>query len=274
MTAMQSLFETLIHLLDYPLGWLLYLPRDLALVLLALATAGLLALGRARFTNQDLLRRCRQDLLRLKVLRTDAKRQGDRVALQRMQTTKSMIQLILLRADVKLMAILFIPLALLALWSAERLDFFPIYTGQDVTVRASFPPSSVDKLAVLIPCGREMTLKTSPIQVIEAAGEGDPQGVATWVVQFSAKTRQLDLEIRHQDETAIHPVAVNTAFYLPPVQRHPESRITATEVQMVRYRSLGIIPGIESLGLAPWMIGYLLLSLLLIPVTRRVVGAA
>ena len=68
-------------LFDFLLGWMLYLPSDVALLALACITAGLMALVRPLTTKQDLLRRISADQRRLSELTRAARKAGDREAL-------------------------------------------------------------------------------------------------------------------------------------------------------------------------------------------------
>ena len=63
---------------DPLLGWMLHLPRDLTLVLLAVMTGVIMTVIRRFTTNQDLLRRCKEDKARLGVLMSEAKSVGDK----------------------------------------------------------------------------------------------------------------------------------------------------------------------------------------------------
>ena len=92
MNTIQYFGTQVANALDYVLGWLLLLPRDLTMLLLALGTTVLMTLARKWLTNQDLLGRCQADLNRLKELIQTARRAGDREAVQRLRTTQTTIR--------------------------------------------------------------------------------------------------------------------------------------------------------------------------------------
>src|ERR1041385_3197307 len=92
-------------LLDYPFGWLLDLPRDLAIILLALGTSLLMTFVRKWSTNQDMLWRCSTDLARLAELRREAKKSEDKPALQCIQTTSGTIKWTQMKAEFLCLAI-------------------------------------------------------------------------------------------------------------------------------------------------------------------------
>src|SRR5262245_40461450 len=123
MTSLSQLASQLIQSLDYPFGWLLSLPRDISVFLLALVTTLFMVAIRKRFTNQDLLRRARSDIARLKALIREAKSNADPAAVQRLRRTETTVKMHLLRADLKVLAIVILPISLLATWAAERFDY-------------------------------------------------------------------------------------------------------------------------------------------------------
>src|SRR5438552_8554430 len=84
---------------DFLLGWLLRLPRDLTLAVVAVFTALLLIGVRWLTTRQDLLRRAAEDTKRLKQLLRQARRERDEAALQRYRTTRAQIGWLKLKAE-------------------------------------------------------------------------------------------------------------------------------------------------------------------------------
>src|SRR5262249_38510404 len=88
-----------VRLLDVLLGWLLLLPRSVAVVVVALATAALLTLIRKWTTNQDRLRRAAADMRRLKELKHAATQVHDKDALARLKITKGRISVLKLKAE-------------------------------------------------------------------------------------------------------------------------------------------------------------------------------
>ena len=103
MATLTQLCEWCIRVLDYPLGWLLCLPRDLTLLLFATGTALLMTLARRAVTNQDLLRRCAADLRRLKELLRGAKQTGDRSQRDRLRGTIGLVKGLQLAADFRVL---------------------------------------------------------------------------------------------------------------------------------------------------------------------------
>ena len=273
MDAMTQFCNWMVRTLDVPLGWLLLLPRDVTLFVFALLTALLMTLARRWFTNQDLLGRCASDLRQLKRLNREAKQAGDKPRRQRLRDTVAMIKQMQLAEDMKVLAVVIVPIAVLAMWAAERLDFRPPRVGEEIVVRAYFPISSVDEVTHLVPT-TGVELISSPIRIIQADQQSPPVGMAEWSLRPTLATDELKLTIRHRGESAVHRVAVGRATYLPPQQFHSNERLTATEVVLKRYRPLNLNLKTESLGLPPWMVGYLALTLLLVPRLKRLLRVA
>ena len=84
---LDALTSVCLAIADPLLGWLLYLPRDLALLIVSIGTALVLALVRLKTTDQELLRRCKHDKKRQKELLRQAKRKGDKEARKRHRAT-------------------------------------------------------------------------------------------------------------------------------------------------------------------------------------------
>jgi type II secretory pathway pseudopilin PulG len=259
--------DWLLNLLDYPLGWLLALPRDVAIVIVAAGTSLLLTLVRKATTNQDQLRRTRGDLRRLKQLVRQARRAKDKATVKRLKATQATVNGIRLKAEGKPLLVSIFPIILLAVWAVERLDYLPPRLGEPLTVRAYYPVSSVGQLTHLVP-PPSLTLRASPIQLVELDPEGQQNGLASWVLE-PATASSTELLVRHQGATVRHPVLVGRRIYAPPVANHEGGKILATEAVLRRAKFLGVVPGIAAIGFPPWLVAYLLIVIPLVPILRR-----
>ena len=268
MNALTQFTDWIVRMLDVPLGWLLNWPRDATLLVFALLTALLMTVARRYVTNQDRLRSCSADLRQLKRLARDAKQSDDKPRRQRLRNTAAMIKPMQLAEDLKVLAAVLLPVAALALWAVERLDYLPPRVNDELTVRAFLPISSVDSVAHLVPMNG-VELQSSAIQVVTADQQSPPVGVVQWKLRPTSATNELALTIRHRGESAVHRVAIGRRTYLPPQQVHQNERLTQTEVELVRYRPLRVPLKSEGIGLPPWMVGYLCLTLLLVPMMKR-----
>lgn len=270
----RDLTSRIVELLDVVLGGLLNLPRDLTLVIVALITVGLIVAVRRLVTNQNQLRRCAADLKRLKQLRREARAAGDRPAVARITRTTTQVKLLQLKGDLVVLAVVLAPLALLATWAVARLDFLPARVAQPLELTAYFPLSSVDRLTHLVPRSA-MELRSPPIQRVVLDDEDPRQGRARWVFEPREKDPEFELIVRHAGETAVHPVLVGSERYAPVLVEHPgNQRLTRTHVSLARYKFLGLDPRLERYGLAPWLVAYVVLSLILTPIIRRVFRVA
>jgi len=267
MEALAAITSFIVAAMDYPLGWLLALPRDVAIVLVALGTSLLLTLVRKWTTNQDQLRRSKGDLRRLKQLLREMKQAKDKTAAGRIRTSLAMVNAIRLKAEGKPLIVSLIPIVLLAVWAVERLDFFPPKVGEDLTVKAYYPLSSVDKLTHLVPpAGLKML--TEAIRLVEVDPHGQQNGLATWVLRPRVAL-STDLLIRHQGETASHPLRVGGRTYAPPLGAGSGNKVLATETMLRQAKFLGIVPGVPALALPPWLIAYLIIVIPFVPILRR-----
>ena len=269
MDVLNSVCAWTVRAVDYPLGWLLWLPRDVTLVLFAALTALLMTLARRAVTNQDLLRRCSEDLRRLKQLVREAKQARDKPTMLRLRGTAGLIKGMQLAADMRVLIVVLLPVAMLAIWASERLDFLPPQVGRDLIVRAYFPLSSIEELTHLVPAAG-CELKGTAIQVIRAdAASASSGGLAEWTLHATSAAWGLAIVLRHRNESATHRVAIGHTTYWPPIQTHANERLALTEVVLDRYRPLGLNLKIETIGLPPWMVGYLVLTMFLVPTFKR-----
>lgn len=273
MDTINQINAPIVSVGDVLLGWLLLLPRDGTLLVFSVLTALLMTLVRRWVTNQDLLRRCSADLQQLNRLIREAKQAGDKPRRQRLRSTVAMVKQIQLAEDMKVLAIVLVPVAALAMWAVERLDYLPPRVGESLVVRAYFTISSVDEVTHLVPING-VELQSSAIQIIQPDQQTPPLGWAEWTLRPTSATDALPLTIRHHGESAEHRVSLGRRTYLPPQQLHPNVRLSRTEVVLRRYCPLEVDLKADTIGLPPWMIGYLALTLLFVPGLKRLLRVA
>ena len=268
---MPSLSSNIAELLDWPLGWLLRLPLGGAILAVALMTSLVLTLARKWLTHQELLERCRADLARLKTLIRSAKQRRDRAGKQRLNETVSLIKLMQLRAEGRVLIWSLLPLLALATWAFERLEFVPPAIQQPVPFTASFPLSSIGKLThILAPEGCDVS---SAIQIVELDKSDPTTGVARWTIN-AVRPIDGDVLIRHDGETASHRLRIDGRIYAAPAQAHATLKITSSQLGLAQSKFLNVVPGLPAIGFAPWLVAYLGLTLLLTPLLRRVLRVA
>jgi len=252
---------------DSLLGWLLWPPRDAALVLLVLVSA-LLVLGLRRLvTDPVLMRRIRQDQQRLRHLIRQARVAGDASARVRYRQTAAAVALLRVRQELRVLAVSLLPLGLLMTWAAERLVYVPPAADAPVEFRVWLPSSAVGSVAHLVPVAGLQ----SPGGWVRAVGvarrDAAPRGTAAWVLRAPAADRPYVLTVRFRDRSWDHPVLIGQHRYAPPRQFHGSD--VETEIQLREYRPFGIGGGGV---LPPWLLGYLALMLVAYPLLKRLAG--
>jgi hypothetical protein len=256
--------ETIAQLMDHVLGWLLRLPSDAALIILALATSLLLAVVRLWTTDQDVLRRLADDKRLLRVLARQARADGDRSQARRHRENLAWLTWQTLGRRLKgeclTLAVSLLPLVLIGTWCFYRLEYHPPRAGQPLVLTLATPTTEIDSLVHLVPQAG-VHPASSWVQSITRANDpdGPPRGIAGWLLTFAEQPSAYPLTIRIGQQTLVHPVLVGQARYLPPELDHRGSR---THLALEPVRLFGRVPGIPALALPPWAVGYLILAVL------------
>lgn len=254
---------------DLLLGWSLDLPRDGTLLILVLLTCGLLLLARRWLTPQERLQRCQADLRCLRQWRRAARQQKDVAALRRLDRTAAQVRWIQLRADLCVLAVVLLPLGGLATWGAARLEYLSVPSDRSLELTLQTPASSIGRLAHLVP-DPGVTVESSWLARVEPDPAHTARGRAVWRVRFGPpRATPLRLTLRHAGESVEHEVRLDGRTYAPPAQSHSAEHLRLTTLDTPPYRFLGIVPGWSTVGLAPWVVAYLLLSLVLTPLAKR-----
>ncbi len=265
---------TILSIGDFLLGWLMWLPRDVPLFVLAVLTAVILVVVRRWATNQDQLRRAKADRRTLKRLRRDAKAKADRAAMASLKALQARIGMMRLKAEVKPLLWAIVPIALLATWCYERLPYLPPKPGSTFTIELLHPVSAHGDLAhVVLPSFLEPVDRLlQPILAEDLPSQR--YGIATWQL-----TRQLS-PAPHDGPSIIQCVSPMGRFdhpfepsptRLPLIARnHDDAGTIITRLVLEERRLLGVVPGIPALALPAWLVGYLIIVIAFIPVIRRV----
>ena len=96
---LETLNNFVLSIADPLLSWLLLVPANLAIIIIAIGTSAILTFVRLFTTNQDLLRRCDADKKRLKQLIREAKARKDKEAVKRHRATMGGVSMKLMRAE-------------------------------------------------------------------------------------------------------------------------------------------------------------------------------
>jgi uncharacterized membrane protein (DUF106 family) len=270
-----AVFDSVNHfvlgVMDGLLGWLLALPRDLAIVLVAVLTVSLFAIIRKFATNQDLLRRCAADKKRLRARLRDARKSKDKEALVRLRGVKGLVLAKAVTQEWKPLLAALPPIALLGIWCWQRLEFLPPPSHRPVAFTATFPLSAAGQLAHLAP---EPAFQVAPgwVQAITVVtNRGVPIAAASWSLE--GPRGRYTLALRHAGRTYEHPLLLGERKYEVQALAH-DVHVLGTSVELKAARLLGCVPGVPALGLAPWLAAYLVLALLLLAPARRLLRVA
>lgn len=268
---------------DPLLNWMLYLPRDAALVIVALGTALILTVVRLFTTNQDLLRRCKQDKARITELKRAAKAGGDKEALARYHATLQTITMKTLKAEGKPLLVSLVPIALVATWAFSRIAYLPITDGEAVRLRIYTPLSAIGQWAHVLPqpglkseAGWIQEVKEDVVRRESSSAEPAQaaNGVAEWILRADGRSEPYEIEIRLAGRTIRMELITDGIHYAnPPQKQYGEDPATEiVETALAEYKPFGVVPGWAAAMLPPWIVGYLLivlpLALVLKPILR------
>jgi len=254
---------------DCLLGWTLHLPRDLALLMVAVVSALLAIVLRRCAANQELLRLAKQDECQLKELIRQARQAGDRPLVRRYRRTRAAVAWIRFTQELRALAVTILPLALLITWATSRMPYLPPQANEPVKLVAWLPASAVEQVLHVVP-EEGIDAETGWIQLVQnVEKDGRPRGMAEWTFSCQARPTDYALKIRFRDHVVEHPLGVGHATYLPGRRTHDCG--LETELHYRPYRPLGITSG-KILGLQPWLVAYLAIALLAFCFCKRVSG--
>lgn len=279
---MNELFEqvndVLLRVLDPLLNWLLYLPADAVLLAVAIGTSAILVFVRLFTTNQDLLRRCRDDKKRLNELIKEAKKAGDKEALKRYRATVGLIAGKSVAAEGKPLLASILPIALLATWAFSRIAFFPPQPREEIEVRAYFQPAATGDITYLLPQkgldaenGWVRRVVEDPVR----KPDGSPAaGMAVWKLKAAAQKEPYKLVFRNAGKSYEDDLLVGTRLYSPPLKFYNQkAALQCVEVKLRPVKLFGIVPGLPWRNVVvagvpipkdfcpPWIVAYLLIAI-------------
>jgi uncharacterized membrane protein (DUF106 family) len=265
--VIDALNKFILSIMDALLGWTLVLPRDLVLAMLALGTALLMVLIRKYTTNQNLLRRCADDKKRLRELKREAKATGDKDTLRRLRALTNLVTQKAIAQEWKPLLLSLLPVIMLTTWMWQRLAFIPPRAGEACVLRAKFPLSAAGHLAHVAPVdGVRMT--GSWVKAIQADKQQNADAAnAEWT--FVGDPGSHVLTVRYEGRSYEHPVQVGARNYDEPIREH-DQRLLSSEIQLRPVKLFGVVPGIDNIGIAPWMVAYLIIAIISVPLLKRV----
>ncbi|MDD4890471.1 MAG: EMC3/TMCO1 family protein, partial [Phycisphaerae bacterium] len=210
--------------MDPLMGWLLRVPYDVAILVVGLSTSILMAVLYKLATNQDLLRRCKADKVRLGQLRKQAKKAKDKKAVQNIDMTIGGIQLKKMVAEFKGLGAAIIPIMFVASWAFERLDFKPPQVGEDLTLKATFAIETKGEPAwvVVQPQGKIEPLTPTMQPIVEDPNidpyngqkiEAGQNGMVEWKFRVKEPCDNLTARICYRGKATVHNLKVGGPHY-------------------------------------------------------------
>lgn len=277
----EALNQIMLRITDFFLGWMLYLPKDVALGIVSVVTAILMTVVRPFTTDQDLLGRCKNDKKKLKGFMREARKARDKEALVRYRATDAQIGLKAMRSEGKPLLVVLIPVLLLAVWAFARLGFEAPQPGEPVIVRTYFPASAIDGVAYVVPAPG-VTAKTGWVQRItldpNMAPGGKPNGWATWELAVTTSdAAPHELQLRYQGKTYPFQLLVDGRQYSPVLQTYDDPAVQGVQLDLKTYKPFGVLPVLEVPGkdyymktallswlswlrLDAWLVGYVVIA--------------
>ena len=284
--------------MDYVLGWVLYLPRDLGLFAVALLTSALMTFVRPWSTDQEWLGRADADKKRLGELMAQARRDRDKPARKRFKDTLNLIKLKSVRFEGKPLLWVILPVALLATWCFCRLGFEAPKTGQEILVRLYTPASATGDYPHLL-LGPDSGLSAdSAVQEIvndqpmQYEGPWDKVvnefiggylrwlpwyqspplgGVATWKLQAAHEGEKLHvLKFVYGGKVYEKELLVGSRYYSTGFQLYEDEAVQCVEIVMKPTKLFGVIGGVDWLFIPPWLVAYLLIAIPLFSLLKRI----
>ncbi|MDP6115764.1 MAG: hypothetical protein QF437_10195 [Planctomycetota bacterium] len=265
---MQELNQWFLKFADPLLNPLLSLPMDLVLCILAVGTAVLILLIRKMTTDQDLLRRCRSDRVRLRSRLKEARQAKNDHDVSRFKTVLSTIGFRAMKQEGLPLLVSLLPITLIASWAFARLGYHAPASGEWVVVEFTVPVTETGKLIHLVP---QDGLETDDgwIQEVEKKNNSPmTAGVASWAVRASAGTSSYPLIIRLGEKTFRHEFSAGPGSYSTPFRSWQDGEHSLIQ-KLSAYRPLGHVPGIDDFLFPAWLVGYLILVVPAVPILKK-----
>jgi len=282
--------DLIVEGMDYVLGWILYLPRDVRLFVVAIMTSAILTFVRLLTTDQEWLRRAAADQKRLKQLIRQARADGDKAARKRFKQTRTLIKVKSLRFEGKPLLAALIPVVLLATWSFGRLAFEPPQAGEAVTVRLHVPRTAIGNQYAYIVPEPGLTAETGWVRRAESDTPAEVHGAwdaanawindrleltpplegkAEWQLKPVGDRQRYVLKIRYRGKTIERELLVGSRKYATAFEMGDGQDVLGTELAMKPVKLFGVVGGIDCLLLPGWLVAYLLIAIPFVTIIKH-----
>lgn len=265
---------------DLLFDWMLDVPRDLVLLIIAVMTGVVMTIIRRFTTNQDKLKRCNESEAKLKARLAEAKKCRDKEEKIRIRSVINQISMMKLTAEGKPLLFSLLPILVIAVWAFSRIAFIPPTPEDKVDVIVYFDSANIGQLATLLPQD-DVDIEGPAIRRIETSynlkGETDG-GMATWTISAAPRPKPYDLTFRFKGSTISAQYQLDGRSYASPAIWYDNNEdVIMTEFKLKPYKPLGAhvglidnlwnryltLPDWEGLRVqdfvAPWLLGYLIL---------------
>jgi uncharacterized membrane protein (DUF106 family) len=237
---LDAIYRGCLAITEPVLGWLLYLPRDAALVIVSLGTALVLTLVRIKTTDQGLLRRCRDDKKRQKQLVRAARKQGDREARKRHRAIINQIGLKAVRQEGWPLLASLVPIALIAVWAFAHIPYHAPDPEEGIVLRMYFPADAIAELVHMLPPEEGVRVSNGLIRRVEEDYAEDgvtvAAGRADWTLSAKKRDAPYKLRIRWQGNVIEHELRADGLGYTGPLTRYGPKREEVFEYQLGQYK--------------------------------------
>ena len=261
METFDLFYEWLVRVLDYPLGWMLFLGRDLPLIILAAGTALCMLLLRRRVSDQVFLQLCDHDKQVLARRIKAARAAGDKELVKKLRAAAARVSLRFMRCEGRPLLASLLPILLLAAWAYARLGHFPPESGVAIDFSVDLDPVQDGAVVYLLP-EDGVSVANGWVKLAQQAEAADGETVAraVWSLVFADDPGEYKLTVRAAGESAQMRVMVDRRRYYQPWLLFDEGLIHELRLHLPERRFLGLVPGIEKAMIPPWMLAYLLLA--------------
>jgi hypothetical protein len=302
MTVIPSWLDAATHIL---FDWILYLPRDLAIGVVALLMALGVALARKYLADQEWLRRAAADRQRQRQLRREAQQRKDPEAVLRHESVLLRLKRKTTRATLLPLLLALVPVGLLAIWSFRHLAWHPVRPQETLELRVQLPPDAVGEIIHLAPepglvaingwiqrveselpappperawDRAEVWVRVQGRSIRQFLTEGPPQtapppGVAVWNIMPLDRTPHL-LRVRYGGRTYEVPFHAGALHPGEPIHRFPDSPISAVTLAYRPVYLFDRIGGLSTCHVPAWLLACLFLTPPLVRFLRKILRIA
>lgn len=286
---LETINDFILMLADPLLNWLLVFPLDAVIFIVAILTSAAITFSRKWVTDQEWLKRADDDVKRIKEMIKEAKQRKDKEAIKRHKMTIGLIKMRSMKFELKPLLLAILPILILATWGFGRLGFYPPEPNETVKVKMYIPKSGMGEIAHMLPaegvdpvsgwvqkpqhdtypepdgiweeCTRWCAQK---MQMMPPLG-----GVIIWRVKAPENDEPYELNMVYDGETYTKELLVGQRTYGKQMAFYGLNEpVQAIEFALKRFKLFGVIGGFGP-WFPPWMVAYLIIACIFVPVLKK-----